>query len=193
MICKLALHLLCVLHSVLLRPSAIPTFFSSVEIKTGVKGQFWIPLPAGEYAVQVDMRLYSSISKVRARFLSSPRVYTSIIDSMIYLKVIVVSSGEPSRMVIKLSRDERVAGIPRMAFVILIGSLLLSAMTVVLCCFSCFEKRKKKNDTKQWGFQLLQQTDREHMAPIIIDSSSSDDELFAQIPNFKMKSTSSVG
>ena len=112
---------------------------------------------------------------------------------MIYLKVIVVSSGEPSRMVIKLSRDERVAGIPRMAFVILIGSLLLSAMTVVLCCFSCFEKRKKKNETKQWGFQLLQQTDREHMAPIIIDSSSSDDELFAQIPNFKMKSTSSVG
>lgn len=61
---------------------------------------------------------------------------------------------------------------------------------MVLCCCSCYEKRKaqRKKKTGQWGFQLLQQTDREHMAPVLIDSSSSDEELFAQHPQqFKMR------
>jgi hypothetical protein len=79
-----------------------------------------------------------------------------------------------------------------MVFVILVGSLLLSVLTIVLCCCSCYERRKaqRKKKSSQWGFQLLQQTDREHMAPVLIDSSSSDEELFvqhSQHQHFKMR------
>lgn len=103
-----------------------------------------------------------------------------------------VSDGGASQIVIQLSRDQRVGGLPRMVFVILVGSLLLSLLTIVLCCCSCYEKRKaqRKKKSNQWGFQLLQQTDREHMAPVLIDSSSSDEELFvqhSQHQHFKMR------
>lgn len=102
-----------------------------------------------------------------------------------------MSDGGASQIVIQLSRDQRVGGLPRMVFIILVGSLLLSVLTMVLCCCSCYERRKaqrKKKTSGRWGFQLLQQTDREHMAPVLIDSSSSDEELFAQDPkHFKMR------
>ena len=106
--------------------------------------------------------------------------------------MVTVSDGGASQIVIQLSRDQRVAGLPRMVFVILVGSLLLSVLTVVLCCCSCYERRKaqRKKKSSQWGFQLLQQTDREHMAPVLIDSSSSDEELFvqhSQHQHFKMR------
>lgn len=93
-----------------------------------------------------------------------------------------MSEGGASQITVQLSRDQRVGGLPRMVFVILVGSLLLSILTLVLCCCSCYERRKaqRKKKTGRWGFQLLQQTDREHMAPVLIDSSSSDEELFAQ-------------
>lgn len=77
-----------------------------------------------------------------------------------------------------------------MVFVILVGSAMLSFVTIALCCCSCYERRKTRQKKKsgRWGFQLLQQTDREHMAPVLIDSSSSDEELFAQNPSsFKMR------
>ena len=103
-----------------------------------------------------------------------------------------MANGEASQIAIQLSRDQRVGGLPRMVFVILVGSLLLSTLTIVLCCCSCYERRKAKRqkNSGRWGFQLLQQTDREHMAPVLIDSSSSDEELFAQHPRqqqFKMR------
>lgn len=104
--------------------------------------------------------------------------------------MVTVSDGGATQITIQLSRDQRVGGLPRMVFVILVGSLLLSILTLVLCCCSCYEKRKaqRKKKTGRWGFQLLQQTDREHMAPVLIDSSSSDEELFTQHPQqFKMR------
>ena len=75
--------------------------------------------------------------------------------------------GEPSQIIMKLSKDQRVAGLPRMVFVIFVGSLLLSLVTLVVCCCSCYERRKtqqRQKSTGRWGFRLLQQTEREHMA-----------------------------
>ena len=146
-----------------------------LTVKTNSVGQFRLSLPTGEFSVQVDVPSYVTMTKV-----------------------IQVSAGETSRMTIKLSRDERVAGIPRMVFIVLVSSLALSVLTMILCCCSCYERRKnvKKQRTGTWGFHLLEQTDRQRMNPIIIDShsdSSSDDELFSQQqpPRFKLKPSSS--
>uniref|UniRef100_A0A0N8E8A2 Carboxypeptidase D n=1 Tax=Daphnia magna TaxID=35525 RepID=A0A0N8E8A2_9CRUS len=141
----------------------------SLVVTTTRDGQFWIALARGEYAIEI---------------LSSDYVKKT--------KVVTVSDGGASQIVIQLSRDQRVGGLPRMVFVILVGSLLLSLLTIVLCCCSCYEKRKtqRKKKSSQWGFQLLQQTDRENMAPVLIDSSSSDEELFvqhSQHQHFKMR------
>ena len=105
-------------------------------------------------------------------------------------QVVSVTMGEPSQIILKLSKDERLAGMPRMVFVVLLGSLLLSLVTLVVCCCSCYERRKtqkRQKSTGRWGFRLLQQTEREHMAPVLIDSSSSDEELFAQDDHFKLR------
>lgn len=78
-----------------------------------------------------------------------------------------------------------------MVFIALVGSLLLSVLTMILCCCSCYERRKtQRKKPGRGGFHLLQQTDREHMTPVLIDSSSSDDELFVQHPkhqSFKLR------
>ena len=77
-----------------------------------------------------------------------------------------------------------------MVFVAILGSLLLFSLTMVLCCCSCYERKKSNKKVRHMGFRLLQQTDREHMAPIIIESSSSDEELFTQHRPFKPSSGS---
>lgn len=102
-----------------------------------------------------------------------------------------VSGGNPSQINVTLLKDQRVGGMPRMVFIALVGSLLLSVLTLILCGCSCYEKRKmKRRKPGRGGFHLLQQTDREHMTPVLIDSSSSDDELFVQHPkqqSFKLR------
>ena len=102
-----------------------------------------------------------------------------------------VSVDSPSQINVTLLKDQRVGGMPRMVFIALVGSLLLSLLTLILCCCSCYEKRKtKRKKPGRGGFHLLQQTDREHMTPVLIDSSSSDDELFVQHPkqqSFKLR------
>jgi len=91
-------------------------------------------------------------------------------------------------MVIKMTYDHQIGGIPRMIFIVLLGSFLLLVLTMVLCCCSCYEQRRAKTKTRRLGFHLLQQTEREHMAPVIIESSSSDEEeLFAKQGHFKLK------
>ena len=100
----------------------------------------------------------------------------------------MVSAGQSTPMLIKMTYNHQIVGIPRMIFIVLLGSLLLLVLTMVLCCCSCYEQRRTKTKTRRLGFHLLQQTEREHMAPVIIESSSSDEEeLFAKQGHFKLK------
>lgn len=143
-------------------PSSAP---DTLTTKTNKVGQFWLTLHDGEYAVDIQAKNYLPVTKT-----------------------VVVSAGQSTPMVMKMTYNHQIAGIPRMIFIVLLGSLLLLVLTMVLCCCSCYEQRRTKTKTRRIGFHLLQQTEREHMAPVIIESSSSDEEeLFAKQGHFKLK------
>merc|ERR1712071_110080 len=74
-------------------------------------GQFWLTLHDGEYAVNIQAKNYLPVTKT-----------------------VVVSAGQSTPMVMKMTYNHQIAGIPRMIFIVLLGSLLLLVLTMVLCC-----------------------------------------------------------
>ena len=102
-----------------------------------------------------------------------------------------MTAGQTLRLTIQLVYDERVAGLPRMVFIVLASSLLLSLSMVLIFCCSCCQRRwcgprwrrmrgqqqrhaGHAGRTRRVGsggaFKLLEQTERTRMTPIVIHS-----------------------
>ncbi|XP_064099961.1 carboxypeptidase D-like isoform X2 [Macrobrachium nipponense] len=128
-----------------------------------------VPLSGAKITVKGSPLIVTSVGHGAWWRPLSPGMHTITVQRNGYYddtKLINVMGGDT--ILFKLKRDDRVMGLPRMAFIILAGSLTLLCM---ICCLCVATVRSHTQRRKKYGFQQLAQS-----VDIFNDSSTSEDE-----------------
>ncbi|RXG69482.1 Carboxypeptidase E [Armadillidium vulgare] len=113
---------------------------------SGNHGGFWRLISPGHHSITVDTDGYFHLTRL-----------------------VEVNEGKnPTPVMLRLSKDTRVAGLPRMVFIIIAGSTIMMSMLLVLCCVTIRSRQKR---IQNYGFKNLPQNLEAY------NDSTSDDEF----------------
>lgn len=97
-------------------------------------GAFWRPLSLGEHTITAQAPGYLPLTK---------------------LVRVTVNLNDHNNAVFRLTEDDRIIGIPRMALIMGFGLLFLSGVTCTLICIACKKRGKKVQSRDTYNFQVL--------------------------------------
>lgn len=120
---------------------------STHVVKGSASGAYWRLLAVGSHTVTV----------------SAPGYLPTI-------KLVLVSDRHSAPVMFRLSRDERVMGLPRMVFIMLAGFVCMALVVLGICCYTACQKRAKR-DRRHYYFTPLPQK-------LLFEGDDKEEELF---------------